>query len=63
MHSLLLYSSQIVLSAVLPFYLEYVRNLEGFDEKKRESRDELTTLQSLHCSVQVLLKSCNTLRR
>ncbi|CAB4005474.1 Hypothetical predicted protein, partial [Paramuricea clavata] len=49
----------VVLSSILPFYLDYVKNNDGLGEKK----DELATLQSLHCSVQVLLKSCNSLRR
>ena len=54
---------QVVLSSILPFYLEYIKNNDGVCDKKKESKDELTALQSLHCSVQVLLKSCNSLRR
>jgi hypothetical protein len=54
---------QVILSSILPFYLEYVKNNDGPSDKKKESKDELATLQSLHCSVQVLLKSCNSLRR
>lgn len=59
-----LFVFQVVLASILPYYLEYVKNENsGASEKKKECRDELTALSSLHCSVQVLLKSCNSLRR
>ena len=54
---------QVVLSAILPHYLAYLKTESGSSDNEDKLKAELTALSSLVTSVNVLVKSSEVLTR